>query len=151
MLSCILGVSMGSQFRVYWSHLPIGGGLDINPHGSGLWWDHQSLAGSADKPGMGNVALAPLAKLGSGFEGKTPRSFASRAVGVQWEKWERVFPQASSDNPLKGNECLAPLPSSGRKYMDNCRCYCHGERGAEAGGKRDMFHCCCSKQQTNKH
>ena len=72
--------------------MPSSGGLNINPHGSGLGRDHQSAAGSADKPGMVNVALTPLAKLGSVFENKNPCEFTSHAVGVQQEKWKRVFP-----------------------------------------------------------
>lgn len=72
--------------------MPISGGLDINPRGSGLGQDHQSIAGSAGKPGTVHVALAPLAKLGSVFENKNSCDFTSHAMGVQQAKWKRVFP-----------------------------------------------------------
>jgi len=122
----------------------------VNPHGSGLGRDHQSVAGSADQPGIMNAALTPLAKLGNVGENKNPCNFTSHAGGMQWN-WKRVFPQAASDAPVKGDECLALLPSTRRKYVGDYRCYCCGERGAEVGEIRYMLHYHCSKQQTNKH
>lgn len=38
----------------------------------------------------------------------------------------------TSDNPLKGNESLAQLPSAKRKYVGNCRCSCCGDWGSRS-------------------